>query len=529
MGATPGLTEREVDADDTRRYWPVVGSLLLLALVTCIALFQMLSSTGGRLIYVLDDTYISMAIAKHFAELGVWGVTPYEFTSASSSPLWPLLLAATYRLVGTNEQAPWLLNFGFCVLLVCFIAWALRRELVNSWLIGAVIAVVVISAPMHTLVFVGLEHSAHALLTVVFAYQASIVLDRSATTSWLFSLPSWLVTAALLCGTRYEAVALVAVVAGLLLLRGAWLMALAVMIAGAAPLVIYGAISVYHGNYWIPNPLLLKTDLLKAEDVGLGLGLAVSLVQRLVVNVLLGAHLVALLLALFLCATVFHLAFARMGYFYRYEAYLVVLGLFSLGLWSSEIWHQVVLRGMTIRELTTRHLPAGLLLVVCACVSLRGAAILVRGEVGKAAQNIYEQQYQTGLFLNAHYSGEAVALNDIGAANFLADLRCLDLLGLASVDVTTAMLEQEMTAERSTDIVRARGVRIVLVNPYYLPGLHPLPNGLVRSGVWRLPSAFVVADDEVVFYGTSEAEAARLRRNLQEFERRLPAGVMSGA
>ncbi len=49
--------------------------------------------------------------------------------------------------------------------------------------------------------------------------------------------------------------------------------------------------------------------------------------------------------------------------------------------------------------------------------------------------NIYEQQYQMGLFVRRYYQNSTVALNDIGAVNFLADIHCLDLLGLANAEV----------------------------------------------------------------------------------------------
>ena len=60
----------------------------------------------GHLIYPLDDTYISMAMGKNLAEHGVWGVTRHEFSSTSSSLIWPLLLAAADRVLGTNELVP---------------------------------------------------------------------------------------------------------------------------------------------------------------------------------------------------------------------------------------------------------------------------------------------------------------------------------------------------------------------------------------------------------------------------------------
>ncbi len=52
-----------------------------------------INNNQGFFCYPLDDTYIHMAIAKTFSKYHIWGVTKYEFVSATSSPLYTFLLS----------------------------------------------------------------------------------------------------------------------------------------------------------------------------------------------------------------------------------------------------------------------------------------------------------------------------------------------------------------------------------------------------------------------------------------------------
>ncbi|MGH9386953.1 MAG: hypothetical protein ACRD2N_22015 [Vicinamibacterales bacterium] len=51
------------------------------------AVWQASQYTNGRLSYSLDDAYIHLAIAKNLARHGLWGCTPFHFSSSSSSLL----------------------------------------------------------------------------------------------------------------------------------------------------------------------------------------------------------------------------------------------------------------------------------------------------------------------------------------------------------------------------------------------------------------------------------------------------------
>jgi hypothetical protein len=68
-----------------------------------------------------------------------------------------------------------------------------------------------------------------------------------------------------------------------------------------------------------------------------------------------------------------------------------------------------------------------------------------------------------GLFIRDFYQGSTVALNDMGAVDFLADIRCLDLMGLANVDVARKRIQGSYHTEDIRELGRQTGARIGIV------------------------------------------------------------------
>src|SRR5215471_6148903 len=138
-----------------------VGIYVLVTLAIVIASRR---AADGHLVYPLDDTYIEMAMAKNIATHGVWGVSPYEFSSSASTPLYVLLLAITYRLFGVNEYAPLLLSWIFGLASICVASRILRRYISEGWQAVTLVAMVLFT-PMFVIGTLGMENSLHLLLT----------------------------------------------------------------------------------------------------------------------------------------------------------------------------------------------------------------------------------------------------------------------------------------------------------------------------------------------------------------------------
>jgi hypothetical protein len=488
-----------------------------------------LAHTGGRLVYALDDAYIHMAVARALALHGVWGVTPYAFTSSTSSLAWPLLLALGDLLTGVHDSAPLVLNLALAAVAVLAADRRLRGASIRIRAV-ALVAMVVL-APMPTLVLSGMEHGLHIVAVLWFlGCLRRADEDEAPSVAALVALAA---SSALATTARYESLFLLAPAVVVLALHRRGRAALVALLAGVLPLAVYAAISIAHGWPPVPNSLLLK----RATFAGAGLsGLANRLGGHALRTLVEAPHLLVLVLAVlllaaflpasrglrswdvvFVAATFLHAQLAAVGWLFRYEAYLVVIGIVLLAAHLAE-WPAVP------------PWPRSRCVAVALATAVAAAPLVVRAmaafaQTPAAVRNIYEQQYQMGLVLGGLPAGATVMANDIGAVAYLADVRLVDLYGLATLE--TARARRAGTLDR--DLLRRLAeadppAAVVLYKSWFADAIPP---EWIEVGSWRVPEKVVVADRTVSFFATRPQEAAALSRALAAFAPRLPPDVSS--
>ncbi len=532
------------------REWPLLLALAVLAGATAVLLVEALARNGGRFTYALDDTYIHMAIAKNLVRHGVWGVTPYGFSSSSSAPLWTLLLAVSYGVSGVREITPFLLNLFFAGLVVGITYRELRDRLPTPVVLLALLGMIFF-APLVPMSFTGMEHTAELFLTLLTVTLAATALAEDApspaTRRWL------LVCAALTVAVRYEGVFLVLVLATLFAARKRWRFALALVASGLLPVALYGVVSVAMGWYFLPNSVLVKgtrqdqavidfvRDLLPGRH-GLDRQAIVELVPSLVfvklnaqrhISFLVIAGLLWLtyhrgrfwsrastVTAAFVGTALLHVQFADATSFYRYEAYVVGFGVFALALAVAESppWPQA---GQGRGDRLFR-VSATLLLLVLVSAPLRTRAVRSLAQTPQASHNIFDQQVQMAAFLGSYYRGQVVAANDIGAIDFGTDLRLVDLAGLATREPAAYTLRRSFGADQVAAVADEYHAQIAVVYDSWFK----IPPRWLKAGEWQIRDNVVCGDNVVSFYAVDPAVLLDLKRNLQAFAPRLPRDVV---
>ncbi len=526
--------------------YPLIPALGLLLGGVLWAASRVLAATGGRLIYALDDAYIHMALARRLAESGAWSVTAgTDFTNCASSILWPALLGFVYKLAGVLDWLPLALNLLFALAGLYWLNRYLLRTSVAPWSRVVLLAMLVPLTSLPSLAFVGMEHTLHALLTLVVALSAAELLGGDGSggkgnAAWpllLCSLPVAVMV-------RYESLFLAFVLAVLFFLGGKRKRAILILALAALPALAWGVFSVSRGWYFLPNSLMLKgavPGFSPAELVGSAIRIITQFGDNPHLLVLVSYALVLILffpaassrdnarrslLWIFVLTTALHLQFAGTGHFYRYDAYLVAFGCLAVGM-AAERWLQHIGGVKALRvKFSAARIMLMISLLVLSLSPLFPRALRAQFHIPLAAANIHGQQCQLAAFLAEYYEGECVAANDIGAINYFADIRCLDIWGLSSMESSRLKRSGAYTVDKLEEMIERNGARIAVVYKHWLlESIGEIPSGWQEAGSWWVPRNVVLGGAEVTFYATEAGELEPLRKMLREFSGVLPPQV----
>jgi hypothetical protein len=228
-------------------------------------------------------------------------------------------------------------------------------------------------------------------------------------------------------------------------------------------------------------------------------------------------------MGIFVATGFLHLVLAGAGWLYRYEAYLVAMGLVAVA---------APLYEFDLRLPRTFRMTAGewagltaLLLALLTTNLLWSAGWDSLRIIARATNNTYLWHYQMGRFAQRYYQGSSLAVNDLGAVNFLADIHCTDFHGLADLDVGRAILLKRFDPQFMDALARSREVGVALVDDNWLGLFGGTPRQWALAGRWKFNDRVVLAPPALSFYALTEAARVQLMANLRDFSSHLPAGV----
>jgi hypothetical protein len=540
------------EPDYQRAFWRWGAGTYLLS---TLALFLVgLSESGGKLVFLIDDTAIHLSLARNLAHHGTWGPVAHHFQSASSSPVWTVLLAGFVGFTSLLHHVgiPLSDTVGPIVLNVAAGLWAIRilasqqRILLPSWRRPldalAVVALVVFVLFLPGLTMLGMEHTLHVALVM-----AIVVLFQRKASGQPLGWPRWLPYALLAVATlvRMETT-FVAAGLGIAFLAQALpggqigderprfshqlRLAIGVGAASAIPLAAFAAFNHLMGQGLLPNSVLAKGQGL-SNDTTSPLNVT-TVLHRLTTDPLVAVIAVVGVGALvigwgqrrrstfglitLLAAIAVHVTLAQIGWFERYQAYLIGLGvLVFFGVADEAL--------PAVRRAPRRAYVAPMLVLVALALCITKVNLTV--DVGRAVADTYQQRYQAGRFLARYYDGQPVASGELGYISLFHKGPMTDIFGLGDYEVLQARraTDQNPGQQYWADLAKRRGFKVAAVYPSNL--LLHTPKDWILVGTWTMHHDPVTAlEPTFQFWATTPGEVAPLTQHLREFQSQMPSG-----
>ena len=509
-----------------------------------------LRQDGGTFIYPLDDAYIHMAISRNLALHGVWGITHYNFSGASSSPGWTLLLAALIKVAGVHVTTPLIVNAfaGLAVLLLASIVLARALPLAGTTYMATALCAMVLVVPMPGLAAIGMEHMLHSVvmlsLIALAAWIATLEIDATVPVAATAAL---LFLGAAAGALRYESCFAIAAVMVCLLIRKRLALAILLGAASAIGPVGYGLYSRAQSGIMLPFSVVMKSSGATHLQAGgfIESGATPILLILAAVFLLRRASRAACkgkndwrypdtFLALALATTTMHTLVGPVGWLMRYEAYLYVLGTVAIALVVGDEWTQRKLSRGNARVEVVRLAGVERWVVAAVFVSLLEPLIGIThrmhhgwSDIAVSIHDRYVEHLPQALFVEQDMPKAAVIANDIGFLAFYAqDAQILDPLGLGSLEpVTLERAHRKVDPKFLAQWGSRENASLAILHTDF-SGMDAMrPAGWVLVESWCFPHNLVFQNHVQSFFAPDAVSATALRMKMAAFHELAPEVV----
>jgi hypothetical protein len=530
---------------DLPKKWILPIAFFFLIALLIILEIPMLRFSNGLLIYPRDDGYIRMAIARNLADAGVWGLSPHEFSNASSSIFYPILLAACFKLLGPQPIIPFLVNLAAAVGFIITLQRWLKEQGLPPFHQLLILLISIYLTPLHIMVVYGMEHTLQIWVSLLFIFSLSEWMSQEKNVDGKYPASPWSLYfyGLLITVIRYEGIFLIGVACLVLLVRRKWMAAALLLIAAFFPLTIFGIYSIAHDGYFIPNSILVKAIPLPLNGETIGNFLKEEIVNKTLYPYLtmgnVAANRLLILLPLVywhyfsslrtnklyryilfftLAITFLHLVFANANLYYRYEAYLVACGLVM----PAVLLAKEGIPLFSVKNTLTRCIAAWTIIFLLYPFFSRSWAAYQ--EAGDGFLHEYQYNYQAARFLHTYYGDATVVMDESGIASFLSKGKKLDVItGIAYTDITRVRVEGSIPLGYLDYLVKKQKPLIALiVDKKYHPLLR---QGWTKVAAWYTSAKLPLGESELDIYAVDPTVVASLRANLKQFQTTMPGGI----
>ena len=492
---------------------------------------------GQKYIYSLDDVYIHLALARNFAEHGVWSVNGSGFDSSSSSILYTLILSGLIKILGDWEYYPLVLNIIFGYLTVYAVHRYFRTFFGSAVLQWSLILLLPFTL-LHFSVLIGMEHTLHMCLMVIavyFIHKNTFEDFKGKTFAGLLAITFFISM------VRFESMFFTVSLAFGVLLRHKFQQSVLILIAGSVPVIVFGIISIQNGGFFFPNSVLIKGSYPSENGIP---GSAWHIFEKgLLLNkqfykylffpfIILLFHLLKkykgktigkmlrneTLIITVVSVGLLQSLFAVLNM--RYENYVLISVLLLIIPIASSY-----LEGFNFRMVKCSFYKVAMFVGIGGFVAISAYRFIYHHPVLKVApKNISEQQIEMSRFLKEFYGHQKIVANDIGAISYFSKVELLDIVGLGSTEVASMHMKtrnlgpeayNRLNGKFMAEYCAVNKYKIAVIYTDWFPGGIPAEWTLVGS--WTIQDNRVAARERVDFYALNKKEITTLVNNLKSF------------
>ena len=500
-------------------------TLLFLLLGTLMAYVLLLVLTDGNFTYAISAPYIHMTIAKYFIMDGILSVDGETYSSASSAPLWMILISPFYKLLGAKLFVYFsaVLNLVFQILTLALVFKIVERFTAQK-LHYAYGILLILGTPFITLTLGGTEHSLQIFLIVWFIYYLIPYLQDREGFDEKWKL---LLLAPFIVFVRYEDIAFIVAVAMVLAFYfREWKFAFSLLASSLVFVAIFAFWSaVILGIDPVPTSIIAKTTVNQLGFMEKFLDnlrqphIVVLLVLNLAIFIktLLGTkvsdskksnQVLLILSTIFIMTLMAHLLFARLGWMFRYEAYLVTFGLLNIIIYQ----HLFPLQKKWF-------------LAILAFLLLGLAKQIAYSPIyaSFSAKKIYEQKIQTAKFVKEYYTASHLTTDNIGSIPYFSDVKVFDIHGLTNPEIVrlktqniyTDKIKKELILKKNNEMIIAYSSRFKDENI----------EGYTKIVDWKVNNRLHPSDSVVSLYSRNDKLEENYKKVKLFSEKELPKNV----
>jgi hypothetical protein len=465
-------------------YKKLFFNLIIFLPIITIILFIFYFNNQKVLTYTLDDPYIHLTVGKNIL-FGNYGINLKEFSSPSSSILFPFLLAP-FSIFFFYEYIPLVINI-ICLLLtinvfnLIFSHYPYVQRKIFIFFLA-------IFSNLYGLIFTGLEHNLQILLISYAFYRFVHFSDKK---------KIFLYTALILIPlVRYEGLAISLPILLSLYAQNEKKNSTLSLFLIVIILSLFSFFLIYNGGRILPVSVIAKASLgfhtlIDNFLSNIKYHWAVFILTLLIVFYLYRINKKKYAFVL-LSTTFLHFFFGKYGWFSRYEVYYIIFFLlFLFNFCLKQYWYLIFFVPLVLPNLLAATIKTPL-----------------------ASSNIYNQQYQIGeivKILNAN-----VAVNDLGIVSLKNTKFTLDLWGLGSLEAHNFRRNASEHKENwIEELMNKKEVNYAIIYDSWFP---EKPNNWIKSGEISLLQRSILIGTRVSFYSVGENNNKIMKKILLNYK-----------